>query len=221
MSLDTLSLSPSLKASLEEATARYQTAVNEAASYLVGRGVTQAAATSARLGLASDPAPGHERFKGMLSIPYVTPGGVVAVKFRCILDHDCRHEGHGKYDGPAGQKARLFNTRALLDKGDTVLVCEGEMDTLIAHHIVGVPAVGTPGTQVMDHWPRCFADFERVLIVADNDVTPNGDSPGLKHAKKLASMIHGAQIVYPPEGMDLNEWVLSAGADAVREALGV
>jgi DNA primase len=221
VSLDTLSLSSSQRVFLEEATATYEKTLDRAASYLVGRGLDQAAATGSRLGLASDPLPGHERFAGRLALPYVTPGGVVAIKFRCIEDHDCRSEAHGKYDGPSGQKARLFNTRALLDKGDTVAICEGEMDALVCHHVLGVPAVGTPGTQWMDHWGRCFADFERVLVVADHDVHPNGDSPGIKHARKVQAHVRGSEVVLPPEGMDLGEWVQQYGADEVRRSLGV
>ena len=223
MSLDSLILSPSQRASLEEATARYETAIDQrAVSYLTGRGLDQAASLGSRLGLCSDPLPGHERFEGMLSIPYLTPAGVVAIKFRCITDDcDCRASHGGKYDGPAGQKARLYGVESLQDGGDTICIVEGEFSRITMNYMVGVPTVASPGTQWLEHWPRVFADYERILVVADHDVHPNGDSPGIKHAKKVVASLHGAHIVLPPPGLDPDEWVAQDGVEAVRKALGV
>lgn len=89
------------------------------------------------------------------------------------------------------------------------------------HRVVGVPAVGTWGTNWFDHYPRMFADFDRVLVIADNDVKEDGSNPGVKHAKKIAATIHHSEIVLPPAGLDASEWVLSVGVEKVREALGV
>lgn len=207
---------------MEEATARYEKSLDQAAGYLVGRGVDHHAAVSHRLGVVSDPIPGHERFVNYLSIPYVTPGGVVAMKFRCLRGcKDCRAAGHGKYDAPAGGSIRLYNTPALLHGGDTVAVCEGEFDALIMHRVVGLPAVGTWGTNWLPHYPRMFADFERVLVIADNDVREDGSNPGVKHAKKIAATIQGAQVIEPPPGLDVSEWVQQYGVDVVRKGLGL
>ncbi|HET6917257.1 MAG TPA: toprim domain-containing protein [Acidimicrobiales bacterium] len=156
----------------------------------------------------------------MLSVPYVTPAGVVAIKFRCIAEGcDCKATHGGKYDGPSGQKARLYNVAAVHEKGDTIAICEGEFDALVMHHVVGIPAVGTPGTQWLDHWPRVFSDYDRVLVIADHDVHANGDSPGIKHAKKVVASLHGAQMILPPEGCDTSEWVARDGAENVRRAV--
>ena len=212
--LDSLIVGPSQRSSLEKATATFEKNVDHLASFLEPRGIGKASALQARLGFASEAIPGFERFVGMMSLPYVTNAGVVAVKFR-------RLEGEGpKYDAPSGQHARLFNVRSLLSKGDTIAICEGELDALVCSDVVGVPAVGTPGTQFHAHWPRCFADFERVLIVADNDEKDDGSNPGLKHAKSVQKQIPNSQIIMPPTGMDLGEWVLSEGAEKVRSALG-
>jgi hypothetical protein len=45
-----------------------------------------------------DPIAGHELGEGMLSIPYITPAGVVGIKFRRL------DEGTPKYLWPTGQK---------------------------------------------------------------------------------------------------------------------
>lgn len=214
--LDTLLLSPSLKASLLEATHRYAQNVDDLASYLEPRAVSHRAATSRLLGSVSDPIPGHEKFAGMMSIPYLTQGGVVAMKFRRIDGSD-----GVKYDSPSGQKARLYGVNDLLVGGDTVAIVEGELAAVVMSDAVGVPTVGTPGTTWMDHWSRCFADFDRVLVIADHDVKDDGSSPGVKHAKSVVSKVSGAELVLPPAGLDPDEWIVRDGVDAVRERLGI
>lgn len=215
--MDSLLLSPSQRKTLLEAVARYATHVDQAASYLVGRGIDRAAASRGLLGVCAEPAPGHERFTGMLSIPYLDAyGEPVAVKFRRLNDSD-----RPKYDAPSGQKARLYNARVCADGGPVVLVCEGEMSALIAQAQLGVPAVGTPGTQWFDHWGRCLADFDRKIVVADHDAKEDGSDPGLAHAKKVRKALGNAELFLPPEHMDLDEWIVSAGVDTVREALGL
>lgn len=214
--LDSLVPSSSQRSSLAEALARYSGNVDQAASYLAARGVSREAAQEFRLGVCVEPAPGHERFDGMLSIPYLDAyGDPVAVKFRRLNDDD-----RPKYDAPAGQKARLFNARVCAEGGPVVLVCEGEMSALIASAQLGVAAVGTPGTQWHPHWGRCLADFDRIVVVADHDAKEDGSDPGLAHAKKVRKALD-AELVLPPEQMDLDEWIVSAGADTVRKALGL
>jgi DNA primase len=202
--------------SLEKATAKYEQNVEALASYLGGRGIGQEAALGQRLGLASDPEPGHERFRGWMSIPYITPGGVVAMKFRRL------DEGSPKYDSPAGQKIKLYNAGVLATtKSDVVLICEGELDAIVGTYTLGIPTVGTWGTNWLDHHPRCFADFEDVVVIADNDIKDDGSNPGLKHAKHVQSSVSRSRIVTPPPGCDLGEWVASAGREAVLERIGL
>lgn len=219
--LDGLLLEPSRRASLKAAAERYELHLEQALTYLDGRGVTEEAARSFHLGFVSDPAPGHERFAGWLAFPYMTRSGPVAMKFRCMEDHDHKALNHGKYDGPGGQKIRLYNAGVLAFGGDVVLVCEGEMDTVLASSTFDVPAVGTWGTNWLDHHPRCFSDFDRVVVVADHDVKEDDSSPGIKHAKKVAATISRAEVVTPPPGLDISEWIERDGADAVREGLGL
>lgn len=211
--MEQLTLSVAQKNSLEQATATFEKNVDRLASFLEPRGISREVAVIGRLGCPSEPIPGFERFVGWMSIPYITPTGVVAMKFRRL------DEGTPKYDGPAGQRIRLYNVMALHSKGDTIVICEGELDALVCSHIVGVPAVGTWGTNWLDHHPRCFADFENVLIVADNDVKDDGSNPGEKHAKHIQKTIPHSRIVMPPPGEDMNSWILRDGVEAVQYAL--
>ena len=57
-----------------------------AEEYLGGRGLLDAA-PQFLLGYVAEPEPGHDhRFSGMLSIPYITPAGVVGFKFRRLTE---------------------------------------------------------------------------------------------------------------------------------------
>lgn len=157
-----------------------------------------------------------------MSIPYLTVRGTVAMKFRCIADHHCKEVGCQRYDQPAGQKVHLFNAGILAStKSDVVAVCEGELDAILCTWELGIPAVGTAAGTWLDHYPRCFADFEEVIVIADHDVKPDGSSPGIKHAKKVQTTLSRSRIVTPPAGMDLGEWYLTAGREAVLERIGL
>lgn len=221
MSLDSLLPSSSQLVSLGKATTRYEENVEALASFLASRGISKEAAYDQRLGLVSDPSPGHERFVGWMSIPYETLGGTVGMKFRCIADHDCKGVGCQRYDQPAGQKVHLFNAGVLATtKADVVAVCEGELDAILCTHQLGIPAVGTFAGMWQEHYPRCFADFEEVIIIADHDVKPDGSSPGRKHATKVQATIPGARVVLPPAGMDLGDWFIKEGREAVLKGIG-
>lgn len=227
MSLDSQLLSVSLRNSLAEATDRYASNVEAAASFLAARGISREVALSYRLGVVSEPVAGHERFLGWLSIPYFTIGGTVALKFRCIREHDCGAEHCQRYDAPAGQKARLFNARVCDEGGDIGAVVEGEFKAIAVTELLGIPAVSTSAGIWLDHWPRCMSNFDRVVVIADNDVkapAKEGEAPqnpGMKHAQKVRKSIEGADLLVPPPGLKIDDWINRDGVDAVREGLGL
>ena len=157
------------------------------------------------LGYVSDPLPGDERFAGMLSIPYDTPCGIVSIKYRSF------GAGGSKYAQPHGQKARLFNTAAYFSAGDTIGVCEGEMDAIAATEHLGVPSLGVPGaTNWNSSWSPLFKDFQRVLVYAD------GDQPGRDFAYDVAESIGWrALIVRCPDGEDVSSMVAAGRMDEI------
>lgn len=214
--LDGLLLGAPQKALLATAATRYHATVDQAASYLVGRGLGKPEADSFLLGCVVDPLPGQERFAGMLSIPYLSPAGPLAIKFRRIDESS----GGPKYDSPAGQHPRLYNAQSLIPGGSLAVVCEGELDAVMAQSRLGVAAVASPGTTWLEHWNRCFTDWDRVLVIADHDAKEDGSDPGLAHAKKVTKSIPGAEMVTPPAGLDISEWLMQ-DETAVREALGI
>lgn len=186
-----------------------------AEKYLADRGLVDGAERF-MLGYVNEPAPGHEdRFVGTLSIPYLTPSGVVAFKFRS-LDPTAER----KYDSPAGQKHHLFNVQALLDAIDTVCVVEGELDA-IASTLAGYPATALSGTNGWKrHFARCFDGIGRVLVITDNDNKVDGSNPGQELAKKLLEVLPNAVRVSLPFGEDINSTILSHGAQHYAELIG-
>src|SRR5665647_752944 len=109
-------LQHSVRESLDAAVTIFQThlaAGGPAAEYLTARAIDPAwAMEHYRVGFVADSTiPGFERFVGRLAIPNICASGhVVGIKFRELPPATSDR----KYDGPAGEKKRLFNTRALL-----------------------------------------------------------------------------------------------------------
>jgi DNA primase len=211
---------------LERATSAYQdwmgyasqsaSLTDDPVGYLVDRGLGDCIARY-RLGWVVDPLPGHEMFSGRISIPYLTPAGVVNIKFRCIRDHVCKDAGCPKYLATEGSGVHLYNARAVLAAQDTIVLCEGEFDAMAVSALAEVPASGYPGThawQQQKHWPRVFAGLD-VVVVAD------GDDAGIKAAKVAAKSLPDSRIVVMPDGEDANSMLVKEGADAFRSRLGV
>lgn len=212
-----MTLTSPQREAMEAAVASYENQMTaRAAQYLIGRGINKQAAVGSRLGYVDEPMPGHEQMVGRIVIPYLTHAGVVGIKFRVVAD-----EPGPKYMYLSGQHPRLYGVNALREGAPTVAIVEGELDAILMTHTVGVPAVGVPGANVwLKHMPRCFADVERVLVVCDNDVS-NEQNPGQALARKIAKDIRGSIVVTPPADMDVTDWFLAEGADAIRKKCGL
>lgn len=200
--------SESQKSWLSAVTDRYHEALDETTlSYLAARGIGPDAASGYRLGLVSDPDPAHYQFAGRLSIPFISPTGVVYMRFRCLGDHNCADLEHGKYLGPQGDDTHLYNVQALHDSEDWVVVTEGELDALVSTE-AGAPAVGVPGaTNWKPFYYRLFDDYERVIVVGD------GDKAGREFVATLARNLPNSIRRPMPDGYDVNSFVLEHGAD--------
>jgi len=182
-----------------------------AEEYLASRGLLDAA-EQFLLGYVAEAAPGHEqRFEGMLSLPYITPNGVVAFKFRRLDD------GNPRYQSPTGQRHHLYNVQAIIDSIDTILIVEGELDA-VAATVAGFPAVAVPGVNGWKpHFRRCFDGIERVLVVCDNDLKEDGRNPGQELARRLTDTLPSAVRVSLPMGQDVNTTLVDHGAQFLAD----
>ena len=188
-----------------------------AEEYLAARGIDPAAASTAHLGWTGKPVPGHESYSGMLAIPYWTRGGVVGMKFRVVDDRP-----GPRYLALTGQTITMYNVEAVISHQPYVVICEGELDTVVTHHVCGLNAVGIPGVNSWKpHHQRVLKGFNDVFILADNDDKDNGDNPGQDLAAKILRHIPWARNIMLPRGMDVSEYVLTNGKDALAPLLGI
>ena len=206
-----------LKSSLEAAV-QYNKDLSEAGvKFLADRGISKEVADQYLLGTIVLPVAGHENYKGWLSIPYLTVmGHCVGFKFRRL------DEGKPKYGAPLGQKGHLYNVSDIILSSEYIAVCEGELDTIIASAILGIPAVGVPGVQAWKaHFNRMFTGYGRVYVIGDNDLKDDGTNPGAEFSRMVAQEIGNATIVSLPAGMDLNDLYLAKGIEETKRTIGV
>lgn len=202
--------SPARKVWLQATAEKYHEALNDQASaYLERRGISPEQRSQYLLGVVSEPEPAHEPYEGRLSLPFITPTGVVSIRYRCIQDHDCKAVKCLKYLQGKGEGDHLYNVPAFRERHPAIAVCEGELDALtIDTHVM--PAVGVPGaTKWKDYWTRLLEGYEQVFAVGD------GDDAGRDFTGRLVELLPNARAVVMPSGSDANSYFVEHGADAL------
>lgn len=202
--------------SLETALTNYQASITLADSYLQERGFDLDMMLKWGLGVVESPEPGHEHFVGRLVIPYFNKSGVIGLKFRCMIQHDCKSENHEKYMALPGQEVYLYNVVACDSSAGTIHVAEGEIDTMILGKLFGDVVVGVPGTgQWKPHWPAHFRGFERVVL------WPDGDKAGKDMGNRWRKEIQAVEVVSMPSGFDVNRLFVEEGPEVFLKLAGV
>lgn len=203
---------------LHELASNYHQKINnQTVEYLVSRGFTKELANQHLLGtVPADCDPSHAQFIGWLSIPYRVVNGVTGFKFRRIDG-----EPGPKYMAPLHQPARLFHAVAIAQQSESIAICEGELDTIIANQIL--PAVGIPGAKAWrPHFSRLFAGYRRVYILADNDDKGEGSAnPGMELAEKVLQEVEQAELIQLPAGSDVNSVFIGEGIRGLRQRIGI
>ncbi|MFC1475785.1 toprim domain-containing protein [Candidatus Zixiibacteriota bacterium] len=144
---------------------------------------------------------GRDYLHNRITVPYMESGQVVTIRGRIIPSA----AAHGpKYLTLKGDVVRLFNRDALRTCPEQVLLCEGELDAIIAGQF-GFAAVGVPGAQQFkERWADQFCDIPTVALGFDPD------RAGEKGADKvLATLGPLIRVLHLPERMDINEFFLS------------
>lgn len=208
-----MKLSEGQKRSYTAAAEHYHGTVRNAASYLGRRGLYDARITRTYLlGHVTEPMPGDEMVVNRLCIPYITPSGVVNLKFRCIQDHECKDvPDHAKYLGRPGAEDRIYNVQALHNAKDRIYVASGELDALSAT-VVGYPCIGISGdNKWARHYTTLLEDFDDVVIFAD------GDESGHRFGKDVREELNNGRIVYFPAGEDVNSLLVNGSVARFRD----
>ena len=202
-------LSSSQKNFLLQATQRYAAKIELAEQYLLSRQLSVEEARVFHLGVVEDPLPGHEAYVGRLAIPYITPSGVVDIRFRGIHNED------PKYMGLVGAKTTMFNTQACFVADKYICVTEGEFDCIMMTVKTIHPTIGIPGANNWKpHYAKILDDFDTVIVLAD------GDAAGLEFGKKISRELGNVNIVSMPEGEDVNSVMIKRGSDWIDERIG-
>ena len=201
-------LSNSHRQFLLQATNKYASQIHTAAEYLATRNLSVEEAQRFHLGVVKDALPGHEQYMERLVIPYITPSGVVDMRFRAMNGAD------PKYMGMPGAKTSMFNAQVVLTASDYICVTEGEIDCITVSVKTNHPAVGIPGA---NNWKpfytRILDDFDTVIVLAD------GDAPGLEFGKKISKELSNVNIIQMPEGHDVNSIVQKEGVEFINERI--
>jgi 5S rRNA maturation endonuclease (ribonuclease M5) len=201
-------LSSSQKNFLLQATQRYAAKIELAEEYLLSRHLSVEEAKVFHLGVVDDPLPGHEAYVGRLAIPYITPSGVVDIRFRGIHNED------PKYMGLVGAKTTMFNTQACFVADKYICVTEGEFDCIMMSVKTIHPTIGIPGANNWKpHYAKILDDFDTVIVLAD------GDAAGLEFGKKISRELGNVNIVSMPEGDDVNSMMIKKGSDWIDERI--
>lgn len=201
-------LSNSHRQFLLKATQQYANRIDQAEAYLATRGLSVDEARQFHLGVVVEPLPGHEQFTGRLAIPYITPSGVVDIRFRSMHGED------PKYMGMPGAKTTMFNTQACFTAKEYICVTEGELDCVIMTVKTGHPTVGIPGARNWKpHYTRILDDYDYVIILAD------GDQAGAEFGKEITRELPNANVIPMPDGEDVNSLYLRQGKDWLNERI--
>lgn len=184
------------KLSLEARLRRFESAKQLLLPYLAERGLGAEAADRFRLGYVEPSDDEPRRYWHRMAIPYLTPTGVVQIRYRRLIEDDSP-----KYLGDPGTEVTLYNAHATLGARGPVFLTEGEMDTVAVTTLSGYPAVGIPGAkhwQAHPYWARCFVGLDQLILPAD------GDAAGHELADAVRNDLPEVRIVRLPDGEDAN-----------------
>jgi DNA primase len=203
-------LSKSQRELLAKATENYEGSLSEALPYLASRGITETTARMFRLGFVANPETGHELYQGKLAIPYLTPSGVIDIRFRSL-----NTDSGPKYLSRPGASTHIYNIGALSQDSGMLVVCEGEIDTIIAAQ-VGFTAVGLPGANNWKpYYSRVLDGWDKIMLFCD------GDNAGREMAKTISRELDNVFPVFMPDNQDVNDVFLAEGAEGLRKRVGV
>jgi DNA primase len=183
---------------LQATATRYNATIrDETVDYLASRGITGETIDRFLLGTCDD------IYDGWLSIPYLRPSGVIWINHRNLGEITATRP---KYK--ASGKKHIFNTADLdiADQTGKIAIAEGEIDTITASALCGVPTVGIPGATQWTgnpHWHELFRGYQRVWVLADPD------EAGLGLASAIIDTLPAARLVKLPG--DVNETYMKHG----------
>ncbi|WAR44288.1 DUF3987 domain-containing protein [Methylomonas rapida] len=123
-----------------------------------------------------------------------------------------------------GRKRGGFHPLGKISGANRVLIGEGLATVAAVHAVDGAPAVAAMDAGNLSHVAmaiRKLAPDAEIVLLADNDIKPDGSNPGLKAATEAAQAVGGRVAVPELDGQKCDFWDLwsERGTGAVRNAL--
>jgi len=174
------------------------------------RGLTQATIEAVKLGWDND--------EGAYTIPFFEGGKLVNLK-RYRLD---LHDHDKKMWGVSGHNERRLYPAAP-DTDEPVLLCEGEMDTLLARQYGFNAVTGSGGAKNWKpEWGVHFKDC-KVYVCYDRDSTGREALKVVRHhLKEIAESVYDVQLPFKlvkKHGKDLTDLYHEVGAELFKQEL--
>lgn len=125
-----------------------------------------------------------------------------------------------------GRKRGGFHPLDKIRGAKRVLIGEGLATVAAAHAVDGTPAVAAMDAGNLSAVAlevRSLAPDAELILMADNDIKPDGSNPGLKAATEAARAVGGFVAVPQLGGQKCDFWDVwhERGAGAVRDALAI
>ena len=186
--------------------------------WFAGRGIPESVVARNRISYGPIYMPQAEQEVNAVQFPYFRDGETINVKYR---------DGHKFFRMVGGAERLLYGWDDVA--GDTLLICEGEMDKLaieVAGYTScvsvpdGAPAMSTKNYESKFDYLLSAEDLLRPLkkIVLAVDT----DGPGQKLADELARRLGPERcwrVTWSSECKDANEVLMSHGVDVLRECI--
>lgn len=211
--------SRSTRESLEIAAVEYRSQLpgSPGESLLLERMISPKTQGAFELGYVESPISGHEKYRGMLTIPYRTAAGLVGMRFKRVAG-----EG-GKAKAWEGLPTLPYDVGSLSRSGPLFIV-EGEPDRWAAFEC-GLNAVGIPGVDAWKPtWSRLFRNFPDIRVLEQGDVNLL-EGQNVTAAQKLTRDIRASGVFFStiefPRLEDVNSMLIKDGKEAVREFVGM
>lgn len=123
-----------------------------------------------------------------------------------------------------GRKRGGFHPFGKISGANRVLIGEGLATVAAVHAVDGAPAVAAMDAgnlSAVAQAVRKLTPDAEIVLLADNDIKPDGSNPGLKAATEAAQAVGGRAAVPELDGKKCDFWDLwhERGADAVLDAL--
>ena len=194
----------------------------EGLRHLLGRGLCEATIRHFRLGFCpeqkfDDPGAwgldGNKIFIGQgVTVPHLEDGNLWGIKVR-LLPPTVWEGVERRYSSPRGCKAVLFGLDGLQGGGLPLLLCEGELDMILAWQEIGgggpgladVATFAGAGRGVPLSWLSRILSYSRILVAYDTD------GPGRAGAAKICEALPRAEDATVPIGGDLTGFHQAGG----------